>query len=225
MLSAQVTPPSGSPSAPHDPTGAPAPVVPRWEWRLIARSLPIDPARLALDPEAPLAGRETYLLSALTPHNVKIRKQLLEIKWLERRAAGGLELWRPTGRSPFPLDDAARNALWSAWGVGPQPTGATESLDALLRDVVGKNDALRRVDLVKRRTRLSLAGCAGELVELEIGPERRVSIAFEDADPRAVGAAVTAAGLEGYPNLNYPAALKDIVGLPIISIAASEGVR
>ena len=224
MLSAQLPPPSGSPAAHHGPTGVPAPVVPRWEWRLIVRSLPIDPARLALDPEAS-TGRETYLLSALTPHNVKIRQQLLEIKWLERRAADGLELWRPTARSPFPLDDAARNALWNAWGIAPQPTGATESLDALLRDVVGKNDALRRVDLVKRRTRLSLAGCAGELVELEIGPERRVSIAFEDADPRAVRAAVTAARLEGYPNLSYPAALKEIVGLPSISIAASEGVR
>lgn len=205
-------------------TGPAPPVVPRWEWRLIARSLPIDPGRLGREAAAPTASTETYLLSAHTPHNVKIRKQLLEIKWLERRAADGLELWRPTAHSPFPLDDAARNALWSAWEIAPQPTGATESLDALLRDVVTRHDALRRVDLVKRRTRLSLVGCAGELVELEIGPERRVSIAFEDTDPRTVRAALTAAGLEGYPNLNYPAALKDIVGLPITT-AASEGVR
>ena len=225
MQSAQ-SPRSTDPlAAPPDALRAPTEVVPRWEWRLIARSLPIDPSTLVLDPGAPSSGEEIYLLSAGTPHNVKIRKQLLEIKWLERRAADGLELWRPTARSSFPLDDAARNALWSAWRIAPQPAAATESFDALLRDVVARHAALRRVDLVKRRTRLSLVGCAGELVELEIGPERRVSLAFEDADPRAVRAAVTAAGLGGYPNLNYPAALKEIVGLPILSPVESEGVR
>lgn len=206
-----------------DALRAPTEVVPRWEWRLIARSLPIDRSTLALDPGTPMSSEEIYLLSAHTPHNVKIRKQLLEIKWRERRAADGLELWRPTARSPFPLDDAAQRALWSAWGIPPQAVGATESLDALQRIIVAAPSTLRRVDLVKRRTRLSLAGCAGELVELEIGPEHRVSLAFEDADPRAVRAAVTAAGLEGYPNLNYPAALKEIVGLPIAGLVTSEG--
>jgi hypothetical protein len=202
----------------------PLPVVSRWEWRLIARALPIDPARLTLEAEA-ISSRETYLLSAHTPHNVKIRKQVLEIKQFERRAADGLELWRPTARSAFPLDRATRTALWSAWGIPPQPTGSTDTLDALVREVVTPQYALRRVDLMKRRRRLTLVGCAGELVELEIGAERRKSIAFEDAHPNVVRAAVTAAGLAGQPNLNYPAALKDIVGLPIISIAASEGVR
>lgn len=205
-------------------TAAIAPVVPRWEWRLIARTLPIDPARLAVDPGGPSAGREAYLLSTRTPHNVKIRNQVLEIKWLERRAADGLELWRPTARSPFPLDPAARKALWAAWGIPPQPADATVSL-AALRDVVDRHDDLRLVDLIKRRTRLSLAGCAGELVDLEIGAEHCVSLAFEDVDPRTVRAALTAAGLEGFPNLNYPAALKDIVGLPIVGFVPSEGAR
>ena len=203
----------------------PLPVVPRWEWRLIASSLPIDPARRGIETEEATPSSETYLLSAHAPHNVKIRKRLLEIKQLLRRSADGLELWRPTVHSAFPLDAAARAALWSAFGIRPQPAVATDTLDAFLRDLVASQPALRRVDLIKRRSRFSLAGCAGELVELEIGPARLVSIAFEDADPSVVRAAVTAAALEGYPSLNYPAALKNIVGLPIISIATSEGVR
>ncbi len=225
MRNAQLPPPTESDAPFHDPTGVPVAVVPRWEWRAIARSLPIDVARLALEPGTPTAGSETYLLSALTPHNVKVRKQVLEIKSLERRTTDGLELWRPTAQSPFPLDDRARTALWNAWGISPQPAGATVSLDVLLQEVVAKHDLLRRVDLIKHRTRLSLAGCAGELVDLEIGAERRVSLAFEDADPRAVRAALTAAGLEGFPNLNYPAALKEIVGLPITAFIATEGAR
>lgn len=210
----------------HKPSaGRAPPVVPRWEWRLIARSLPIDPGRLGLEAAVPTASAETYLLSSRTPHNVKIRKQVLEIKRLERQGADGLELWRPTAQSTFPLDAATRAALWNAWGIPPQPASATETLDRLLLDIVTPRHALWRVDLMKRRTRLSLAACAGELVELEIGAERRVSIAFEDADPSVVTAAVKAAGLAGQPNLNYPAALKEILGLPAAVAHEKEGVR
>ena len=199
-------------------------VVPRWEWRFIGRSLPVDRARLHVTRGDAPTSRETYLLSALTPHNIKVRNAMLEIKRLEEHAADGVELWRPTARSAFPLESAAGVELWEAWGIAtPAQVTAVTSLADLVRDVVSRHPALRRVDLVKRRNRLTLAGCNGEIVELEIMGEHWVSVAFEDADPALVRAAVAASGLNSQDNQNYPAALKRIVGLPV-PVPAVEGV-
>lgn len=201
------------------------PVVPRWEWRSIAKTLPLDRARLTIAPGAAAASAETYLLSTLTPHNIKVRNAMLEIKRLHQRAPDGLEQWRPTARSAFPLEAAALRELCDAWGLPPTSVPAAPSLAALLRESVTPHPALHRIDLVKRRQRLSFAGCGGELVELEIEGERWVSVAFEDADAEAVRAAVTAAGCDVRANLSYPAALKSILGLPTAVRAESEGVR
>lgn len=200
-------------------------IIPRWEWRRIDRTLPLDPARLLIAPGDVKASGETYLLSTLTPHNIKVRADLLEIKRLQERAADGLERWRPTARSAFPLDAATLAELWDAWGIAaPVHLTVVGSLADLARDVVSSHAALRRVDLVKHRRRISLAGCNGELVELDIEGVRWVSVAFEDADPALVRAAVAASGLDPQTNLNYPAALKRIVGLPVV-VTEAEGVR
>jgi hypothetical protein len=50
-------------------------------------------------------------------------------------------------------------------------------------------------------------------------------VAFEDADAEVVRAAVMAAGCDVRANLSYPAALKQIRGLPIAVATESEGVR
>jgi hypothetical protein len=201
------------------------PVVPRWEWRSIARTLPLDRDRLTIAPGAAMASAETYLLSTLTPHNIKVRNALLEIKRLHQRAPDGLEQWRPTARSAFPLEAAALQELCEAWGLPSASIPAAPSLAALLRANVTPHPALHRIDLVKRRQRVSFAGCGGELVELEIAGERWVSVAFEDADAGAVRAAVIAAGCDAHDNLSYPAALKHILGLPTAVGVESEGVR
>lgn len=212
---------SASPPAPS-PAGS---VVPRWEWRSIAKTLPLDRDRLTIAPGAATASAETYLLSTLTPHNIKVRNAMLEIKRLHLRAPDGLEQWRPTARSAFPLDAAALQELCDAWGLPPTSIPAAPSLAALLRESVTPHPALHRVDLVKRRQRLSFASCGGELVELEIDGQRWISVAFEDADAAAVRAAVTAAGCDVRANLSYPAALKQILGLPTAVRVESEGVR
>lgn len=204
------------------PAGA---VVPRWEWRRIERALPFDPALLRVDSGDAKVSSETYLLSTLTPHNIKVRGAMLEIKRLQKRTVDGLEQWRPSARSAFPLDAATLVELWDAWGVqAPATRSAVVSLADLVRELVSTHPALRSVDLVKRRDRLTLAGCHGELVELDISGERWVSVAFEDADPALVRAAVAAIGMDVRTNLNYPAALKRIVGLPAF-VTVEEGVR
>lgn len=218
----------GTDPAPR-PSGGPGPlgdIVPRWEWRCIGRSLPFDPARLSVAPGDAKMSSETYLLSTLTPHNVKVRNAMLEIKRLQERAADGLEQWRPTARAAFPLDAATLVELWDAWGIAaPADHTVFASLADLVRDVVSPHPTLRRVDLVKRRTRVSLAGCNGELVELDIAGERWVGAAFEDADPALVRGAVAALGLDVRTNLSYPAALKRIVGLPVLVAPEKEGVH
>jgi hypothetical protein len=201
------------------------PVVPRWEWRSIARRLPLDRDRLTIAPGAATASAETYLLSTLTPHNIKVRNAMLEIKRLHQRAPDGLEQWRPTARAAFPLEAAALHELCEAWGLPPASIPAAPSLAVLCQECVTLHPALHRVDLLKRRQRLSFAGCGGELVELEINGERWVSVAFEDADAGVVRAAVVAAGCDVRANLSYPAALKQIRGLPIAVATESEGVR
>jgi exopolyphosphatase / guanosine-5'-triphosphate,3'-diphosphate pyrophosphatase len=198
-----------------DPVGEKKPIVARWEWRWVGRQLPDVRAPLGegvLGP--PATTEETYLVSLDSPHNVKTRLGVLDVKRLHRTEPDGLELWFPTMRAVFPVPAEALAEVYGAWGVPiPGMIPPATDAEAFLNDVVPATPAVRRVDLVKHRTRLRAAGCAGELVELEIGGHRWISLAFEHENGEVVRAALRHLGLESGTNLNYPAALKRILAL------------
>ncbi|HVX39201.1 MAG TPA: hypothetical protein VHB25_06475 [Gemmatimonadaceae bacterium] len=189
----------------------------RWEWR--AFDPPHKAARDALaradePPGPPVTSDEVYVLSRLSPHNVKIRGGQLDVKMLEATRASGLELWRPTLKARFPVTPAELAPVWHAWAITP-PHRLAESytLDRLLREIVDAIPTLLAISVVKHRTRLTLAGCAGEHARIEIAGRELTTIAFEDEDPERVLHTVHAAGLDALPTSSYPAALKAVLGL------------
>ncbi len=191
-------------------------VVPRWEWRTFERTFAVPSA-----PDAVAAGdgvvaqEETYLLSLLSPHNVKVREGRLEIKRLERVGPAGLELWRPVLNASFPIDTARLGTVCDAWGIQPPAPGVRcNSLADLLRNVVVPHHDLRIVSLVKGRMPIAVAGCHGERGQITLGKHRWHTVSLEDPDPARVRAALRELGLDASRNENYPRALKRILSLP-----------
>jgi exopolyphosphatase/guanosine-5'-triphosphate,3'-diphosphate pyrophosphatase len=168
---------------------------------------------------------ETYLLSALSPHNVKVRGNALEVKRREAVDPLGLECWRPTLRATFPLAGGALAELWDAWGIpAPSPLRTTYGFGEFVREIVAPDPALRRVDVIKRRTRLVVDGCPGEHVTLLVRDAHWESLAFEHEDPALVIGVLRRLGLDPAANTSYPAAFKRIVGLPTLPPVPSAGV-
>ena len=197
----------------------------RWEWRWIGHQTPVPVSRLGYawsDPPARTA--EFYLVSAGSPHNVKVREGLIEVKRLRRVSGDGLEQWSPTVRSGFPLLPAdwaeVLDALGLPAGAGVPPATLDVLLEALLPAA-----SVRRVEVVKRRSRLVLAGCPGEWVRLDIEGRRMVSLAFEHEQADTVREALAALQLDPHDNLNYPAAIKRLIGMPDLQHHPRKGAR
>jgi hypothetical protein len=189
--------------------------VPRWEFRIFARRLPdtIPSALLAGETLSP-ASREIYLLSSLTTENIKVRHNTLEIKHLLRRSAEGFERWTPTLKATFPLDPASFAGLLRALGVSPKGPERRWGLATVLRRLIDPDPRLRSVRLTKRRARLSGLPCTAERVTLRVSNWRWQSFALEGPDLSALRAAVRALDLDPIQNLNYPRALKRLLGIP-----------
>ena len=198
----------------------------RWEWRWIGHQTPVPVSRLGdawSDPPARTA--EAYLVSAGSPHNVKVREGLIEVKRLRRVSGDGLEQWSPTVRAGFPLLPADWVEVLDALGLPSNGADAPpDTLDGLLESLP-PGASVRRVEVVKRRSRLMLAGCPGEWVRLDIEGRRMVSLAFEHEQADTVREALGALQLDPHDNLNYPAAIKRLIGMPDLQHHPRKGVR
>ncbi len=204
--------------APHPGPGVTAsttPVIPRWEWRSFARTFAAPREGPGLEAGAEAGDEEMYLLSMLTPHNVKMRNGRLEVKRLERTDDSGLELWRPVLRAEFPIGPESLAVACHAWGIEPPAAGTpANSLADLVRNVVVPHRELRLVSLVKRRVPFTVAGCNGKRAQITIGGHRWNTVSFDDTDPARVRAALREMRLEASASENYPRALKRIQGMP-----------
>src|SRR4029077_19225593 len=85
-------------------SSAPA-VVPRWEWRTFGGFEEADEALASLRTVATVESDETYILSMYGDAAVKVRDGLLDTKVLQRVNGAGLQLWVPTMKAGFPLDE------------------------------------------------------------------------------------------------------------------------
>ncbi len=188
------------------------PVRPRWEWRVFERSfsMPADE-----EPAATPAVEQTYLLSLLSPHSVKVRDGLLDIKRLERVSDTGLQRWQPILQAPFPIDASTLAAACAAWGIPVVPPDTPpHSLSDLLERVVVPHRQLRIAALTKRRIPITVGPCQGERAQITIGGHRWNTVSVEATDSRLVLDALRELGLDPMANEDYPRALKRILGLP-----------
>ena len=151
-------------------SSAPA-VVPRWEWRTFGNFEDADEALAKLWTAARVDSDETYILSMHGDALVKVRDGLLDTKVLQRVNGSGLQLWVPTMKTGFPLDEGRPG--WAAFAALGMPLPATWPSDHDLRgfidELVGSRDDLRVVENSCRRVDvdLSLDACMVEMTERE----------------------------------------------------------
>jgi hypothetical protein len=164
-------------------------------------------------------------VSANSPHNVKVRGGSIEVKRLLRVSGDGLEQWAPSLRTAFPLLPAHWREILDALGL--PATGReipVSNLDALCAGLP-PGVPVRRIEVIKRRSRLALAGCPGEWVRLDIGGRRLVSLAFEDERATCVRNALAILDLDPHDNLSYPAAIKRLISMPDLQHHPKKGVH
>ncbi|WP_028660038.1 hypothetical protein [Nocardioides insulae] len=195
-----------------EPTPAAAPVVvPRWEWRTFG-DLPDDPVWGFLRGVAPVESREHYLLSLHGDASVKVRAGLLDAKILRALNDAGLQLWVPTMKSPFPLDEAEVAAVLEALGDPgtTRPMGGVADVGSLAA-LVGARPGLRVVQTRKLRRQGTLDGCMVELTDLTADGRSTRTAAVESPDPDLVVRTVRRLGMEGRRNTCMAAGLKALL--------------
>ena len=198
-----------------------SPIVPRFEFRTFAqdfgaigqtlRERGSDPK---IDGSEIEESREVYLISRDAGNsNVKVRGGSLEIKRLIGHHAN-LERWTPTAKQPFPLArDFVQAMLLPALAV-TEVLVERESFTfrQLIDDFIHPHPWLIRACVFKRRFRFQLQGCDGEIDELLINGAAIQSIAIESVDADALLDLVNTTGLGDHEQVNYPLAIRRIVG-------------
>ena len=196
----------------------------RWEWRVF------EPHPGSFIPALrPLGAIETgsheiCILSVATPHNVKIRVGLLDVRRLVETTPDGLELWEVALEAAFPVDARKLDILWEIWDIKPQVPGRLSYTHRqFLREVVGVVPSLRVVRLVKRRTRFTVDDCRAEAATVSTVFGRLDTLAIEHENRDHLLTVVQSLGKSVPHTANYPAALKRLVGMTTSSWDASSG--
>lgn len=193
-------------------------IIPRWEYRTFGESFGEAESSIRSHGEAKArSSAETYIVSAESPNNTKIRDGLMDIKKLENVNGDTLEQWNPVLKSGFPLGREVLAQVCSAWGV-TMPALAREaySLEEFLSEVVAPHGRLRAVAVAKERFGLTVDGCIVELANLTFDGTPIRTAAVEHEDPALVIATVRKLGLDKYPNTNYIKALKRFAAVPAV---------
>ena len=195
------------------PTPSAPPIVPRWEWRTFGDFQDVNQDLAALRTVAAVESDETYLLSMHTDASVKVRGGLLDIKVLQRVNGAGLQLWVPTMKARFPLDEPALVAAFTALGVPLPPMRRSEcGLEAFLDELVGSRDDLRAVETHKSRHRSVIDECMVELTDMRVDGRSIGTVAVESPDPALVTRTIQRLGLGGHPNVCVAKGLKTLLG-------------
>lgn len=203
----------GSPTPTASGRGVALSIHPRWEWRIfepfpgpfISNVAPVD---VGEDESI-----ETYILSAASPHNVKIRGGQLDVKVLQETRAGDIELWRPVFKAQFPVDAHSLGPVWDAWGLPlPAPLRSSYTVDQFLNDIVALMPGLTALTIRKRRAHFTIGGCLAERAVIGVAAGRWDTLAVEDENPDNILLAQRAFGRALPRGSSYPAMLKRSAG-------------
>lgn len=197
----------------HPPDqGRASEIVPRWEWRTFDDHLADDGALAFLRAVPAAQSDETYLLSHATDASAKIRSDVMDTKVLRRVSATGLQLWVPTMKAPFPLDEAALAEVAAVLAVPLAASAAGRpTRSELLDELVAARGDLRVAQVRKRRRRSLLDDCMIELTDMTVDGRTAWSVAVESPDPDLVLRTIDTLGLTGRPNTSVAAGLKALL--------------
>ncbi len=192
--------------------------LPRYEFRIFGTNL-----KRYEDKINELAKREKtrYMESVylLTPwrhkNNVKIREGVMDIKELEQEKEG-LEQWNPFLVGKFPLKaEVIKTVVFPALGIeSPVFERESYSLEQFINEVVTVDPDLAVAYVLKTRHAYTVNGCITEIAEIKVNGAFIKTICVEAENPQRVLEAKKMIGIaDGTENVNYPLALKRIMGL------------
>ena len=188
----------------------------RYEFRAFAPAfgrVTANIRRHAARPEIYESVERYLIVAGDEARNIKLRDDRLEVKELIE-ATGGLERWQPTTSAAFPVTrEFVLEVLGASLKHKLELHRTRYSPDQLLDEVVKPVTLLWAARVFKRRFRFEIDSCPTEFDELLINGAGICSVAVESGDSAAVLAVMDKIRLNEYPNINYPRAIRCIVGL------------
>ncbi len=191
---------------------------PRFEFRIFGLALDKITAELdkITDRIQTRHMNSIYLLTAgNTKNNIKIRDGIMDIKTLEHKAEG-LEQWNPFLVGEFPLkSDVIKTVVFPALGiVCPVMDRQEYTLEQFLEEVISIDPDLSVAFVKKVRHGYMLNGCITEVANVIVNGALINTLCVESEDPQKVIEAKKLIGIcSDVENVNYPLALKRIMGL------------
>jgi len=161
---------------------------------------------------------EIYLMTAgNSENNIKIRNKLLDIKTLVRQE-NGLEQWNPTEVGTFPLaKEKIKNEIFPALGVEcPALDQDVYTLKQFMQELILVDPDIKVALTEKERHAYDFADCICEYADVKINGALLRTLAIESENPDLVYDAIKKLDVDGkMENVNYPKALKRVLGLRI----------
>jgi exopolyphosphatase/guanosine-5'-triphosphate,3'-diphosphate pyrophosphatase len=192
-----------------------AEIIPRWEWRTFGAEFGEAETliRQSGDGKVRESG-ETYIVSAASSNNTKVRDMLMDIKRLQQVNADKLEQWNPVMKSGFPLTPIVLLDVFRAWNLAmPKFQREEYSFEQFLAEIVRPHPQLRAIAVAKRRCGFTVNGCIVEIADLTFDDAPIRTVAVEQEDPARVIATVRQLRLNAFENINYVKALKRSKGI------------
>ena len=191
-------------------------VQPRYEFRVWGGVVDAAADRLralAGGPVERARSSETYVVAVRRPDiNTKIRAGLLDVKVL-RRVVDDCEQWSLWAKTDFPIAAALLEAVLGRLGADEADLDRAVYDHDQFMELVAGHPALRVVRVEKVREKFVIGACLAEVSDVTVdGPKLR-TLAIESVQVDAVAAMRRRLGLENEPNVNYPDAIKEAVGL------------
>ena len=192
------------------------PIQPRFEFRAWGDELGAVRDRISAltEPYEIRESVETYIVSASTSDaNPKVRGDRLDIKVLIA-ARDGFEQWEPQLKASFPIPALVlRNDFFRLLReYEPTLDRDSYSFEQFLDDIVERSDGLAAVRVTKRREMSTVGGCITEFAEVSIAGTELQTAAIESTDIVALRDARRETGLDAHENINYPTAIKRVIG-------------
>jgi len=193
-------------------------IQPRFEFRIFGNNLDSYENRIKeLAPKEMTREMDSiYLLTAWKrKNNVKIREGVMDIKNLEQQREG-LQQWNPFLVGEFPLPaEVIKTVVFPALGIeSPVFERKSYTLKQFLKEVVTIDPDLAVCYVWKTRHAYTVGGCITEIAEIKVNGASIKTICIEAADPQKVIKAKEILGMSNkLENVNYPLALKRIMGL------------
>lgn len=193
-------------------------IQPRYEFRVFGNNISEYEEKIKQLSEKEMT-REMDSVYLLTPwrkkNNVKIRQGVMDIKHLEQEHEC-LQQWNPFLVGSFPLAaDVIKSVVFPALGiVCPVFERKKYTLRQLINEVISVDPDITVVYVWKTRHAYTIADCITEIAEIKVNGASIKTICIEAEDPEKIMAAKKLIGIDkNVENVNYPLALKRIMGL------------